>query len=192
MSSLRDLTKGLGKPGYAEVRFLVSSIAFMLALYAVVYHPYEAASAPGQLLIAYLTSSATGSASVLGWLGEPVSVVGATVAGRFPYVVVLDCAALDAQALFAAAVLAFPASLGAKAIGLVVGLSGIWLINVSRLVLLYYAGARSFELFRVLHEEVFVFLVILAVCWLFFVWASWARRTVKRPAGRAEGGAATA
>lgn len=163
-------------------RFLIATVALMIAFYAALYHPYDSASIPGQLLAGYLELAARGSAALLGWLGETVSVSGTTVMGRFPFVVVLDCAALDAQALFAAAVLAFPASLRAKLLGLSLGLSSIWLINVARLALLYFAGARSLELFQVLHEEVMVLVVILAVCALFFAWARWARgRPVQAP-----------
>jgi exosortase/archaeosortase family protein len=163
-------------------RFSIATVTLMIVFYAALYHPYDPASVPGQLLVSYLELAAHGSTALLGWLGERVSVQGTTVMGRFPFVVVLDCAALDAQALFAAAVLAFPASLRAKLLGLSLGLSGIWLINVARLALLYFAGASSLELFQVLHEEVMVLVVILAVCALFFAWARWARgRSIEAP-----------
>ncbi len=161
--------------GTGRWRFLALTLALMIAFYAALYHPYAETSLPGRCLIAYLELAANGSALLLGWLGEPVSVQGTTVFGRFPFIVVLDCAALDAQALFAAAVLAFPVGGWPKLLGLVGGLGAIWLINVSRLVALYYAGVRSLELFQVLHEEVMVLLVILSVCGLFFAWALWAR-----------------
>lgn len=149
----------------------------MIAFYTLIYHPHGETSLPGRCLNAYLRGVARGSAACLQWLGEPIEVVGATVLGRFPYVVVLDCAALDAQAMFAAGVIAFPASSSAKLLGLSAGVAAIWILNVGRLVLLYFAGARSFALFRWLHEEVFVVTVILAVCGLFFGWAWWARGT---------------
>lgn len=154
--------------------FLPLTVALMVAFYAALYHPYAEDSIPGRLLISYLRLVTSGSATLLGWFGEAVSVQGTTVQGRFPYVVVLDCAALDAQALFAAAVLAFPAAPSDKLTGLGLGLSAIWAINVARLAALYFAGVQSIELFRVLHEEVFVLLVILCVCGLFAIWARWA------------------
>lgn len=172
-------------------RFLIVTVTLMIVFYAALYHPYDSASIPGQLLVGYLQLAAHGSAALLGWLGETVSVNGTTVIGRFPFVVVLDCAALDAQALFAAAVLAFPASFRAKLLGLSLGLLSIWLINVARLVMLYFAGARSLELFQVLHEEVFVLVVILAVCALFFAWACWARGRSALDAPVGEGHAAS-
>src|SRR6185295_6380207 len=114
----------------------------MSGLYALLFYPYGQETWPARALARYLELVANGSALLLGWCGEAVSVDGSTVLGRFPYVVVLDCAALDAQALFAAAVLAFPSSWRHKAIGLGAGLAAIFCLNVIRLVLLYFAGAR--------------------------------------------------
>jgi exosortase/archaeosortase family protein len=156
-------------------RFLAGTLLLMLLFYAVLYQPYAEDSLPARCLVSYLELVARGSALWLGWLGEVVSVEGTTVGGRFPFVVVLDCAALDAQALFAAAVLAFPARLGDKLLGLGAGLLAIASINIARLVLLYFAGTHSLRLFQVLHEEVLVLLIILTVCGLFAAWARWAR-----------------
>jgi exosortase/archaeosortase family protein len=163
--------RGIG----AGYRFLGGTLLLMLLFYAALYQPYAEDSLPGRCLVTYLEFVAHGSATLLGWLGETVSVEGTTVGGRFPFVVVLDCAALDAQALFAAAVLAFPACLRDKLLGLGAGLLAIAGINIARLVLLYFAGARSLRLFQVLHEEVLVLLVILSVCGLFAAWARWAK-----------------
>jgi exosortase/archaeosortase family protein len=155
-------------------RFLLWLLLWMLGLYALLFHPYPERSWPGNALASYLELVANSSATLLRWCGEQVSVDGSTVLGRFPYVVVLDCAALDAQALFAAAVLAFPAAWRHKAIGLAAGLAAIFGLNVARLALLYFAGAHSLRLFQVLHEEVLVVFVILLVCGWFALWASWA------------------
>jgi exosortase/archaeosortase family protein len=168
---LRWLGSGTGR-----FRFLILTLALMIGFYAVLYHPYEETSFAGRMLIGYLRLTAVGSGTFLGWLGEPVSIEETSVLGRFPFVVVLDCAALDAQALFAAAVIAFPVRNWHKLVGLAGGLAAIWLINVGRLVALYFAGTHSRRLFEVLHEEVMVLVVIVGVCGLFLGWASWARR----------------
>lgn len=161
--------------------FLPGSIVLMALFYAVLYHQYSEESLPARVLGAYLKFVATGSATLLRCFGEDIRVQGTTVLGRFPYVVVLDCAALDAQALFAAAVLAFQVSLRDKLIGLAAGLSAIWCINVGRLALLYFAGAHSLHLFQVLHEELLVLLMILSVCGLFVAWARWAHARRSAP-----------
>ena len=162
-------------------RFLLLTLLLMVAFYSALYQPYSEQSLPGRLLVAHLELVARASGGVLQLLGEPVSVQGTSVSGRFPYLVVLDCAALDAQALFAAAVLAFPVRLRPKLLGLAGGLVLIALLNVGRLVLLYFAGVHSERLFQVLHEEVMVLLIILAVCGLFVSWARWALRQTPQP-----------
>jgi exosortase/archaeosortase family protein len=158
------------------VRYLIVTVILMAGFYALLYHPHEAESWPGQALYAYLRMTAEVSARILRWVGEDAVAHDTQVFGRFPYVVVLDCAALDAQALYAAAVLAFPARPWLRAVGVVYGLLAIFGINIARLVILYFAGAASPELFHTLHEEVLVFVVIALVCLLFLTWAWAARR----------------
>jgi exosortase/archaeosortase family protein len=165
-----------------RARYLVLTVLLMVGFYAILYHPYAEDSWPAQALTQYLRVTANASVWVLQLLGESASASDTQVFGRFPYVVVLDCAALDAQALFAAAVLAFPARAWTKVLGVVLGLSAIFGINVARLVLLYFAGARSRELFHVLHEEVMVFAVIALVCLMFLLWAQLALRTGRKSA----------
>jgi exosortase/archaeosortase family protein len=169
----------------ARLRYALTTLALMALLYAAVYQPYAADSAPGRALALYLRQIAQCSAWLLGLLGEQVTVRGAQVFGRFSYVVVLDCAALDAQALYAAAVLAYPARWGAKLIGLVAGLVAIAALNVGRLAILYFAGIRSIALFQVLHEEVLVFAIVACVCVMFVVWLRWAHAMPRRDAAHA-------
>jgi exosortase/archaeosortase family protein len=158
------------------VRYVGLTCVLMVGLYALAYGPHSEGSVVARWLQSYLEVIARLSWQVLRLLGETVQIRGATVSGRFAYVVVLDCAALDAQALFVAAVLAFPATWWARLVGVVTGVLVILAINVARLAGLYFAGAHSRELFHVLHEEVLVFVIVACVCMLFLLWANWARR----------------
>lgn len=154
--------------------YLLTTACLMAALYALAYHSWDATSGPGRWLAAYLKTVTQVSAATLRALGEHVTVADRTVSGRFSYVVVVDCAALDVQALFVAAVLAFPSPWRTRLWGIVTGIAAIFAINITRLVVLYYAGASSLELFNTLHEEVFVLLIVALVCGLFLAWARWA------------------
>lgn len=156
------------------VRYLLTTGMLMAALYALAYHSWQPTSFVGGLFVSYLEAVAQVSATVLRLLGEQITISDATVSGRFSYVVVVDCAALDVQALFVAAVLAFPSPWKSRLIGLVSGIAAIFVINIARLVVLYYAGASSLELFNTLHEEVFVLAIVCLVCGLFLMWARWA------------------
>jgi exosortase/archaeosortase family protein len=166
---------------YPVSSYVLVTAALMFGLYAALYQPYSADSAPGRVLHWYLTKLASLSSVCLNLGGEDTQAEGNTVFGRFPFSVVLDCAALDAQALFTAAVVAFPAPIWKRAVGLGLGLIGVFLLNLARLVALYFAGASSLDLFHWLHEEVFVLVIIALVCGMFAVWARWSRPSPERP-----------
>jgi exosortase/archaeosortase family protein len=147
----------------------------MVLLYAVLYHPYPPDSAAARVLVSYLSAVARVSAWVLRVFGEPIIVDDTTVQGRFSFIVVLDCGALDAQAFFAAAVLGFPARIRDRLFGLCLGLALLFAANIARLVALYFVALHSVALFHVMHEEVMVLAMIALVCAVFFIWARWAR-----------------
>lgn len=156
------------------IRYVLTMGALMAGLYGIAYQSWSPDGFMGKQLISYLESIAELSGVVLRLLGESVTVQNSVVSGNFSYVVVVDCAALDVQALFAAAVLAFPSRWTTRLIGLVTGLFAIFVINIARLVALYYAGSKSLDLFKTLHEEVFVLVIVGLVCGLFLAWARWA------------------
>jgi exosortase/archaeosortase family protein len=158
----------------ASLRYVASLALVMLGFYALIYAPHEGVGAAASVLEFYLEATALASAALLRVFGELVQLDGTQVSGRFSFVVVLDCAALDAQALFAASVLAYPAPWWARVVGVCVGAFGIFLLNVARLVGLYFAGAHSLELFHLLHEEVLVFVLVALVCGGFLLWLRWA------------------
>lgn len=173
------------------LRYLFTTMAWMMLFYAGLYQPWSPQSLPGQWLTNYLEFIAAVSASALRLLGEPVSLNGAVVSGRFSYSVVVDCAALDVHALFLGAVLAFPSSWRSRAVGLMGGTLTIFAINIARLVVLYYAGLESLSLFKTLHEEVLVLVIVGLVCGLFLLWARWAIRTAAAPSIATAAGSAT-
>jgi exosortase/archaeosortase family protein len=115
-------------------------------------------------------------AAVGGELGD----LGTLIVGRFSLRIVLDCAALDAHALLAAAVLAFPVAWRRRIAGVVAGTPIVGAINVIRIVILYVAGVRWPDAFHVLHEEVLQLLIIVSTFLVFAAWIVWARRA--RPA----------
>ena len=126
-------------------------------------------------------------AAVSGWLiarfDDGVSVAGTRIHGRFPLEIVFDCAALDIQALYAAAVLLFPAPWRRKLIGLATGLAIIWAANIARIVALYFIGAHAPGAFHTMHHEVFQLALLVLTCGLF---VGWAFRPSLRPARPAE------
>src|SRR5262245_53905475 len=172
-----------GRP--AAIRFAIVAALLMAAFYSVLYYPYGASSFPGRLLSGYLTAVARVSGTCVAPFDRNVRVEGAFITGRQSLQIVLDCAALDALALFGATVLAFPASTRAKALGIAVGFAVISAFNVLRIVLLYLAGMKSPELFDLLHEDVMALVIVLVSVGCFAAWAVLARNHSARLVARA-------
>jgi len=105
-------------------------------------------------------------------LGQPTTVTGSVVqSGRFGITVVTACTGLFVTTLFVVAVLLFPASWVAKSIGAAVGVIGIAVVNVVRLVSLYFVGVYWPQFFDLAHQLVWQSLLIVIAVSLWLVWA---------------------
>lgn len=169
----------------ATIRFVVRAALLMAAFCSVLYYPYAENSVPGQMFSRYLALVARASGGCLSLFDPQVQVAGTFITGRHALQIVLDCAALDALALFAATVLAFPAVVRVKLIGLGAGIFIISGFNLLRIVILYVAGTKSPEVFDFLHEDVMALLMVLVSVGCFAVWASRARNSPTRLAAHA-------
>jgi len=174
------------RAGRPRLRYFLSVAALMGTAYAALYFPYGPGTLPARALMWYLRQVARVCAAVvrvydpLATTGGELGELGTLIVGRFSLRIVLDCAALDAHALLAAAVLAFPVAWPRRIAGVVVGTLAVAAINVLRIVILYVAGVRWPDAFHVLHEEVLQLLIILTTFLVFAGWIVWARRA--RPA----------
>ncbi len=127
----------------------------------------------------YLEFHAWMSGTVLSWLGEDAHVSGSVVhSNRFSVNIKKGCDALQPCALFIAAVLASPVLFKPKIPGLVLGLLFLMLMNILRVVSLFYVGIYFDQtVFDIMHHDVwqatFIFLAIVA-------WAMWALWAVKK------------
>ena len=97
---------------------------------------------------------------------------------RFSLNVAMGCDGVEASSLFLAGVLAFPAAARAKLIGIALGVPLIQLINVARLVGLYYAGVYFPSRAEDLHVYVAQTIVILLSTAILVVWLE---RVAPRP-----------
>lgn len=165
-------------------RFVTRAALLMGGFYSLLYYPYGEASLPARLLFHYLELLARISGGFVSLWDRSVSVQGVFILGKQPLHIVLDCAALDALALFAATVLAFPASVRVKLKGLIVGGAIIWGFNVLRIAVLYAAGVNWPRLFDVLHEDVLALLLVLVSVACFAGWAARLRNNPARDVGR--------
>jgi exosortase family protein XrtM len=160
---------------YGVLGFAARAVALALGFFAVLFLAHAPDSSTGRALAGYLTWLARACGSVVAIFDPSAVVHDRVLSGRFSLEIVLDCGALDVQALFAAAVLAFPAPWRQRAAGLAGGLLALNGFNVLRIVTLYFVGAHAPGWFHTLHEEIFQIVIVAIACLLFALWAMWAR-----------------
>ena len=156
--------------------YLVRVALAMMVLYGLLYFPYPPESFPVRAIAGYLRGVATMSAALIRVFDAGARAHGDLIDGRFSMRIVLDCAALDAHALLAAAVLTFPARWRYRIAGIVGGALVVAAVNVGRIGVLYFVGVRWPSAFPVLHEEVLQIAIILATFLVFGGWIALVRR----------------
>ena len=119
---------------------------------------------------------------ILAWIGMPVSQYAASlyIPGGFGYVVVLGCTGVVPAAVLAIAILASPAPAAARALGLVVAVPLVLLLNFLRLVHLFYLGVHDPQTFGLAHEVLWECALVLTTVGMWLGWWRWAsqrRRT---------------
>lgn len=133
----------------------------------------------------YLEVNATVSAWLLDVLGADArSVRTSVITDDYSLSIARGCDAIEPAALFAAAVLAFPALWKRKLVGLGIGVPALLLVNFVRIVSLYYVGVHcSARTFEIVHVEVWqpLFILLAMVTWI--AWALWATREHATTAG---------
>jgi exosortase/archaeosortase family protein len=159
-----------------SLAFLARAAAWMIVLYGLYYFPYANGGTAQQLISAFLELQALGAGSVIRLFDAHAGVQGAVISGAFPLEVVRSCSSLDAQALYIATVLAFPAGRRAKLLGIALGAVALTTLNVLRIASLYFVGAHAPHAFDAVHEELFPFVLIAAACGCFAAWLAGSAR----------------
>jgi len=151
-----------------EARFLVLFLAILGSSFTIIaLRPVDTA-----LVAPYTAFIARLSGSALRLLGEQATVAGCVVSSpRFAVTIFNGCNGLITSLIFISGVLAFPARWSAKAIGVVGGLLAIQLINLVRVVSLFYIGIYFPALFNDAHIVIWQSVVILAGVALWIAWA---------------------
>jgi exosortase H (IPTLxxWG-CTERM-specific) len=83
------------------------------------------------------------------------------------------CNGVEATLVLLAAMLAFPAPWRYKVVGLVVGVLAVQLLNILRVISLFYLGQWNYDVFEWAHLYVWQALIMLDVL---VVWLIWVRR----------------
>jgi exosortase H (IPTLxxWG-CTERM-specific) len=153
-----------------ESRFLILFLTILGVSFTVVaLKPVNDA-----FVVPYTTQIAKVSGIVLGLLGEDITINGCNLRSpRFAVTIYNGCNGLITSLIFVSGVLAFPARWWAKLVGVIGGLVAIQIINLIRIVSLFYIGIYLPQLFNSSHIFIWQSLVILAGVTLWIVWAHW-------------------
>ena len=116
------------------------------------------------------------SSGILNVFGQNTVVIGTTVQSSvFGISVVTACTGIFITGLFLIAVVALPARWAAKVIGAGIGIGGIFLVNIVRLVSLYFIGVNWPGFLDQAHQLIWQSLLIVIAVALWLLWAGrWA------------------
>ena len=120
---------------------------------------------------------ATTAGKVLTLFGYSNSVIGTAMYGTGVQLSIKrGCDAIEATALFVAAIVAFPVNFRRKIAGLLFGILTLALVNLFRIVTLFIAALKYPSLFNFLHDELWQVIYIGIAVLLLIVWLQWVRR----------------
>lgn len=163
-----------------QVLFLVKFFAVLIGAYLLIaWNPVN-----DRAIVPLTAGIAKVSGSILQAIGENVRVAGTTITSpRFGVNINNGCNGVEAMLILLASIVAFPASMKARAVGLLLGAVVVQVLNFIRIITLYLLGAYQPRLFDLFHTAVWQIVIILAAIGFFLVWS--ARVAPARVANRA-------
>lgn len=161
------------------VRAIVVFVVLMGLFYGFVHTPANETTA----FRSYLALIARVVGGILSLFGYQSSVTDTVIhTPQFSLEIVRGCDAIEPAATYIAAVLASPVGVWPRLPGILIGTAAIMLVNLVRIVSLYFVGVYYPSAFIMIHEGVWqaAFVVLAIVFWA--VWVQWATRgTRERP-----------
>ncbi len=140
----------------------------MIVFYVFYFNPWIQFHFFGPLVNLY----ASLSGKILNLLGQQTIAIGDTVSSsHFSVGIKKGCDAAEPMAMFIAGILAFPSAVKKKIYGLIIGIGALFILNLIRIISLYYIGAHYPELFDTMHIEVWqvVFIMVAIAFWFFWI-----------------------
>jgi exosortase H (IPTLxxWG-CTERM-specific) len=155
--------------GRPDTRFLVLFLVILGSGFAAIaLHPVN-----DNFVVPYTALIARVSGAILNLFGEQATVSQCIVSSpRFAVEIYNGCNGLITSLILVSGVLAFPARWTAKVIGVVGGLLAIQIINLVRIISLFYIGVFFPAFFNDAHVFIWQSVVILAGVGLWIFWAS--------------------
>jgi exosortase family protein XrtM len=156
------------KSNAREIRFFIAFILIFFVLQTAYYfaRPYTT-----PYLVDALTTSVSSRIINLITPHEKTFVQdGAITDGAFNVEVRRGCEGVEGMLLLIAAILAFPAGLGAKLTGMLGGVLFIYVFNLARIIGLYYVVKYRPALFDMMHIYVGQIIIIFVALIIFIIW----------------------
>jgi len=99
---------------------------------------------------------------------------------RYSINVVDGCNGIYATAILISGVIAYPSRIKHKLIGVLLGVVAIFVLNLGRVISLFYMGQHYPDIFEEVHVYVWQPIIII---WAIFVWDFWSRKIEVRKVG---------
>jgi len=130
-----------------------------------------------RLLYSYLEANAWLANGLLNWFGQATHVSAITIRStQFAITVRRGCDAVEPSWFLCAALLAFPAPFMRKVLGILAGVALLQVLNLIRIVSLYFIGLHYPRYFGPAHVEIWPVVFIIAAIALWIGWIGWSRR----------------
>jgi exosortase/archaeosortase family protein len=156
-------------------RFGLKFGALMALFYILVLTPFC-----DRLFYSYLAANAWLASGILNLLGENSHVSEITIrSARFAITVRRGCDAIEPAWFYCAALLSFPAPLARKIAGLLAGAALLQVLNLVRIVSLYFIGLHYPRAFNPAHLEIWPAVFVLVAISLWVGWIGWTRRPAR-------------
>jgi len=111
--------------------------------------------------------------------GNSVSVEGTVISSSdFNFEVTAECTSIGPTAIFISAVIAWPSTIKEKVYGVLVGAAALFIINLIRMLTLFYIGSSFSTHLDLFHYYIWQGIIVLLALGL---WVFWIDKMVKRP-----------
>jgi exosortase H (IPTLxxWG-CTERM-specific) len=153
-------------------RFFVVFLVLLAVLFAVELTPW----AQAYFVVPWTNALAAISTSIVTLFDPNVVASGKVIrsmSNGFAVSIEAGCNGVEATLVLCAAILAFPAPWRHKLAGLAIGVVAVQLLNIVRVISLFYIGQWDFAVFEWAHQYVWQALIMLDVL---IVWLIWVRR----------------
>ena len=125
------------------------------------------------IIVPFTTFIAKVSAGVMGFFDDSVISFGKVIQSKtsgFAVSIEPGCNGVEAVIVLAAAILGFPASWKQKAVVLVLGFFAIQVMNLARIITLFYLGQWNHAVFEWFHLYIWPVLIMIDVLLVFWLW----------------------